>query len=238
MEINKIYNDDCLVGMEKLGDESVDCIIIDPPFNSETKMASPFRPNSKAKMSEQEWFIYNNMSTRGYLSWMNRVFKELQRVLKKGSHIYVFCNWKNMRNTMDILEANFFVQKDLITWDKEHFGVGFFYRPQTEFVLFAYKGTKPNPLNSKSQANIIRLKRLYNAYSLVQKPSELIERLIELSTKEGELVLDCFMGSGTTAIASRNKKRNFVGWEINKDNYAECQKRISQGVLPQDGGQE
>jgi len=231
LEINKIYNEDCIIGMEKLKEESVDCIIIDPPFNSETKMASPFRPNSKARMSEEEWFIYNNMSSRGYISWMNRVFKELNRVLKKGGHIYVFCNWRNMRNTMDILEANFFVQKDLLVWDKEHFGVGFFYRPQTEFILIAYKGMKPRPLNSKSQANIFRVKRLYRAYSIVQKPVELIERFVELSTDEGDLILDCFMCSGTTAIASRNKRRNFIGFEINKENFEESQKRLSQERL-------
>lgn len=74
IEIDKIYNIDCIEGMNKIEDEQVDLVVIDPPFNSETKMASPFRPNSKAKMSKQEWFIYNNMSSRGYISWMNRVF--------------------------------------------------------------------------------------------------------------------------------------------------------------------
>lgn len=210
IELDKIYNMDCIEGMKQIDDNSIDLISIDPPFNSETKMASPFRPKSKIRMSEKEWFIYNNMSSRGYLSWMNGVFKELNRVLKKGGHVYVFCNWKNMRNTMDILEANFFVQKDLLTWDKEYFGIGFFYRPQTEFILFAYKGMKPRELNSKAQANIFRLKRLSSPYSLVQKPTELIKRFIELSTSEEDLVLDCFMGSGTTAVACKELNRHKI----------------------------
>lgn len=230
LEINKIYNMDCFEGLEKIEDESIDCIITDPPFNSETKMASPFRPNSNAKMSEEEWFIYNNMSSRGYISWMNKIFKELNRVLKKGSHLYIFCNWKNIRNTMDILEANFFVLKDVLVWDKGHFGVGFFYRPQTEFIIFASKN-KPNRINSKGQANIFKIKRLYNSHSLVQKPVELIESLVKMSSNENELILDPFMGTGTTAIASRNLKRNSIGFEINKDNYGECKRRLSQETL-------
>lgn len=231
LELNKIYNIDCIDGLKQLRDESVDLIIIDPPFNSETKMGSPFRPNSKAKMSEEEWFIYNNMSSRGYITWMNNIFKELYRVLKKGSHVYTFCNWKNIRNTMDVLEVNFFVQKDLLVWDKEHFGVGFFYRPQTEFILFSYKGTKPKQLNSNAQANIIRLKRVNNPYSLVQKPVELIKKFIELSTQEGDIVLDCFIGTGTTAIASKETKRNFLGFEISKKWYEIANRRLEQTSL-------
>ena len=84
MEINKIHHEDCLIGMAKLKDESIDCIITDPPFNSETKMANPFRPDSKAKMSEEEWFIYNNMSARGYNFWFNNVIKEMYRICKTG----------------------------------------------------------------------------------------------------------------------------------------------------------
>lgn len=229
MEINKIYPMDCFEGLEKMKDESIDCIITDPPFNSETKMASPFRPDSNAKMSEEEWFIYNNMSSRGYISWMNRIFKELNRVLKKGSHLYVFCNWKNIRNTMDILEANFFILKDLLVWDKEHFGIGFNYRPQTEFILFVSKD-KPKRLNSKGQANLFRFKRLYKAHSLVQKPVGLIQKLVEMSSNEGELILDPFMGTGTTAIASRNIGRKFIGFELNKRNYAECERRLNEPI--------
>ena len=124
---------------------------------------------------------------------------------------------------MDILESNFFVQKDVLVWDKEHFGVGFFYRPQTEFIIFASRG-KPNRISSKGQANIIRMKRLYNAHSLVQKPVALIEKLAEMSSNEGDLILDPFMGRGTTAISSRNLKRKYIGFEINKNNFAECKR--------------
>lgn len=134
---------------------------------------------------------------------------------------------------MDLLEANFFVQKDLLTWDKEHFGVGFFYRPQTEFIIVAYKGLKPRPLNRKNQANIFREKRAKKAYSLVQKPHTLIQKLIELSSNEGDLVLDCFMCSGTTAIASRNTNRRFIGFEINKENFNESQKDYLNNHLKQ-----
>lgn len=218
---------DCLEKMTELPNEHIDLCLIDPPFNSETKMASPFRPNSKTKMSEEEWFIYNNMSSRGYISWMNRIFKEFYRVLKKGSHLYVFCNWKNIRNTMDILESNFFIQKDVLVWDKEHFGVGFFYRPQTEFIIFASKG-KPNTISSKGQANIFRIKRVNKPHSIVQKPVELMEKLIRLSSKQGDLVLDSFMGSGSTGVACMQSGREFIGIEINEGNYKVAENRIKE----------
>ena len=227
MELNKIYNQDCIEGMKQLDIESIDLILIDPPFNSELKMSAPFRDTAKTKMSDKEWFIYNEMSSRGYLVWMNTIFKEFYRVLKKKSHIYVFCNWKNIRNTMDLLEANFFTLKDVITWDKEHFGVGFFYRPRTEFIIFASKG-KANKINSAGAANIFRIKRQSSPFTLVQKPVELIEALIKLSSKEGDVILDSFMCSGTTAIASINLKRNYIGFEINPDYCKFAENRIKE----------
>ena len=66
---------------------------------------------------------------------------------------------------------------------------------------------------------------------IIQKPVELIQKFIELSTNEGDLVLDCFMGSGTTAVASIKSHRNYIGWEINKENYEESQKRLEQQNL-------
>lgn len=230
IEVNKIYNMDCFEGLLKMVDNSVDLIVIDPPFNSETRLATPFRDETKTKMSDEEWFIYNEMSSRGYLVWMALVYKELHRVLKKGSHIYVFCNWKNIRNTMDLLESNFFTLKDVITWDKKHFGVGFYYRPQTEFIIFASKG-KANKINSKGAANIFHIKRVSQPYTLVQKPIELIEELIKYSSKEGDLVLDVFSCSGTTALASRKNKRNFIGFEINKDHADFSKERLAQQNL-------
>ena len=230
MEINKIHHEDCLIGMAKLKNESIDCIITDPPFNSETKMANPFRPDSKAKMSEEEWFIYNNMSARGYNFWFNNVIKEIYRVCKTGSHIYIFTNWRSLRNTMDLMEQNFIVLHDVLTWDKEHFGVGFKYRPQTEFIIFGSKG-KPKDVNSHSNSNLFRLKRVSKPYSLVQKPVELIDKMVLMSSNEGDLILDPFMCSGTTALSAQKNNRNFIGFEINKENYAESQRRLNVGGL-------
>lgn len=232
LEINKIHQGDCIEGLRKLNEESVDLVITDPPYNSEKKMGKSFRPNSKNQLSQMEWFMYDQMSSRGYLNWLNMVLREIYRVCKQGTHIYLFCNWKSIRNMMDALECSMFTLNNVITWDKGHFGVGFNYRSQTEFIIFASKN-KPRKLNNMGTPNIVKCKRVSNKEmnTLVQKPVELIEFLINSCAKKEDLVLDPFMSSGTTAIACKKNNLNFIGFEINKDYIDIANKRLNQEVL-------
>jgi len=225
--INKVICGDCLEVMKGIPDNSIDLVVTDPPFNSEKKMGSPFRSTSKNKLSEVEWFIYDKMSGRGYLRWLNMILKEIYRVGKEGSHIYMFSNWKSLRNLMDSLEITLFTLNDVLTWDKKQFGIGFNYRPQTEFIIFASKN-KAKPLNSKDVPNIFRIKRVSNLdmNTLVQKPVELIKRLLSKASKENHIVLDPFLGSGTTAVTCKQLNRNFIGIEINPEYCKIAEERL------------
>jgi len=225
--LNQIVNIDCREGMKELPDGCVDLVLTDPPFNSEKKMGSSFRPGSKNKINPLEWFIYDNMSGRAYSNWFSIRLKELYRITKSGCHIYIFSNWRSLRNIMDLLEMNFFSINDLIVWDKNQFGIGFYYRPQIEFIIFASKN-KPRKLNNQNTSNIFRIKRVSNKdmNTLVQKPVELIEKIINITSSQLDLILDPFMGSGTTAIAAIRTGRNFIGMEISQAYVEIANKRI------------
>lgn len=219
----RLIQGDCLKVLPDLKDECADLIITDPPYNAQRKMSKPYRNKAKTRLSNREWFIYNDMSERIYLVWLQKLLRQLYRVLKMSCHLYVFSDWKTLRNLMDTLEQSYFCLNDLLVWNKVHFGIGFYYRPQTEFIIFASKG-KPRKTKKNNLSNIFSIKRVSNAHTLTQKPESLIKQLIDNTTQERELILDPLLGSGTTMKVAQDLKRNCIGIEINPD-YCEIVKK-------------
>ena len=107
----------------------------------------------------------------------------------------------------------------LICIVKNNFGLGFGFRNQSEYCLVLEKGNPKYNLNDFS--NVLKMQHIQydNETHPHQKGLYLIEKMIKHSTKEGDLVLDCFSGSGTTAIACDRLKRNFVAIEKDENYY-------------------
>lgn len=113
----------------------------------------------------------------------------------------------------------------MLVWDKIS-GPGSSYAFIHELILFAEKGTPCMKGSNIFRFPVFRRGEKTNGEMVhpTQKPVEVIEKLITDSTKEGDLVLDCFMGSGTTAVAAKKLNRNFIGYEI-QEKYIEIAKR-------------
>jgi site-specific DNA-methyltransferase (adenine-specific) len=92
-------------------------------------------------------------------------------------------------------------------------------------IIFCSNGVKK--LKGNRDSNIIKAKKTGNEYHPTQKPVNLMEYLIEKSTNINDLVMDCFSGSGSTAIATYNTNRDFIGCEINKEFYDKAMERIN-----------
>ncbi len=214
IEINKIYCEDCLETLSKIENDRIDCVITDPPYSG---LMAKSRSGNGSRFDQSEHHIeFDDMSERAFLLFIKPIFRELYRVMKIGSHLYCFTDWKQLRNMADCLELASLKLVNIICWDKGHFGTGAGYRSQSEYILLFSKGL-PNIFNLKNVGNVIKCKRAKDSIHPHQKPYDLIKVFAENSTKEGDLIYDPFSGSGVTLFVSRDMKRNFIGSELSNE---------------------
>ena len=100
------------------------------------------------------------------------------------------------------------------------------YAPKHEFILYGHKGRRIR--NGFRYADIIKAKRTNNKLHPTQKPVDLLELLLKQSTNENEIVLDCFMGSGSTGVACMNTNRKFIGIELDENYFNIAKQRIEE----------
>ena len=222
MEINKIYNEDCLEGMKRIADNSIDLVVTDPPYTM-TKRGKSCRPN----------WMPNNMGNNVFSDdipnvkdWMGQVY----RVLSDKSHFYTFVNINDITKYLQIANDLGFKIHNIISMIKDTGMPNRWYYKQTELVLFFRKGrAKPiNDYTSRDNIKVVMPKKKTGKLHITQKPLDFIQLLITNSSRENEVILDPFMGSGTTAIACMNTQRNFIGFEMDKGYYDIACKRINE----------
>lgn len=217
--MSKVYQMDAVEWLRTLSDNSIDLFITDPPYESlekHRKIGTTTRlKNSKA--SSNEWFnIFPN-------DRFEELFKEIYRVLKKGSHFYLFCDQETMFVAKPIAEKLGFKFWKPIVWDKCAIGMGYHYRARYEFILFFEKGKRK--LNDLSVPDILDHKRVWRGYP-TEKPVDLIEVLIKQSSTEGQVVADSFFGSGSTLVAANNLSREYLGCDISDSAHEHFKSRI------------
>jgi DNA modification methylase len=230
IELNKIYNMDCLEGMKQIEDESIDAIITDPPYNTGMK--------EKGDNSWLSHFFFDDYSDEEYANLVNKSCAEYYRILKKNKPLYIFINWKSLCIWLNALKKVGFSVKNVIVWDKKIHGLNWQYYSYTyELIIFAVKGEFiPNNkgYGDKYYQDVWHIERNLNnqsekvSHHETEKPVKIINIILKHSTKEGDIVLDPFLGSGTTAVACINLGRNFIGFEINKEYCDVANKRIAE----------
>ena len=198
--INKVIQGDCLEVMKGIPDNSVDCIITDPPYGMKYQSARRTATPQFKKIEND-----NN------INWFPEFIKECYRVLKNNSHIYIFCNDYNISKFRDLQEEAGFKNKRTLVWVKNNHTSGDLlgdYANKTEFINYAQKGRKL--LNGGRNTNVLEFSRVSKLEHPTQKPVDLNEFLINKSTNENEIILDPFAGSGTTGVACKNLNRNYI----------------------------
>lgn len=217
--INKVMHGDCIEIMREIPDESVDLVLSDPPYGI------AFRSNHRTKSNlKSTGGIYNDGSDN--TEFLSEVVSELNRVLKNNRHFYWFTRWDRIHLQLPILEK-YFKPKNAIIWKKNNWSMGDLqgaYAGQYEVILFAQKGRRIlNEVDGRKRHpdifNYDRVpsSRLRHSH---EKPEELIEFLMRKSSDEGEVVLDPFAGSGTTAAVAKRLGRDFITMEMD-DGYVE-----------------
>ena len=222
---NILFHGDCLEILPTLPRCCVDAVITDPPYTVSTNAANGGRRQNNELGPHQ---IDATVKTVGDLSLIEHTFRgwfsEILRVLKSTGRIFVFCNATNYPILMRAAYGRFAYSK-LIVWDKTYFGTGGEFRPQHELIFYARCGKAPVIKDYPEQANVIRCKpvppkkRLHQA----QKPVELLKTLLRYC---GPVVLDTFMGSGSTLEACGQTGHAGIGIEIERQFYEAAVRRL------------
>jgi site-specific DNA-methyltransferase (adenine-specific) len=210
--------------------ESIDLLVTDPAYESlEKHRAIGTTTRLKhSKSSSNDWFtVFPNAR-------FPELFGEAFRVLKRNTHLYLFCDAETMFFAKPEAErAGFRFWKPLV-WDKKSIGMGYHYRARYEFILFFEKGKRR--LNDLGIADVISVPRIHRGYP-AEKPPAVSEVLIKQSSARGELVADPFMGSGSVGIAALKNGRRFGGSDLNPEAVrltAERLRRFGEGRVPDD----
>ncbi len=153
---------------------------------------------------------------------------ELKRILKDGLHFYCFVDEKNLFLLKPYLDK-YFEFKKVIVWHKKNFGLGYHYRNVLEYCFMYSNGKSERFVND--QPNFFKDdKDLIDGHPTV-KSVDMFSWLIKNSTKLNEIVLDCYLGSGTTTRAAQNLHRKFIGIEISPEYCKIAEQRLKQQVL-------
>lgn len=242
IEINRIYNEDCLEGMKRIPDGSVDCIICDLPYGTTAckwDTIIPFEPlweqyeriikdNGNIVLFGTGLFAYKLALSNEKLFRYELIWKKS----KCGSPLTAkFMPMKRHENIMVFGKSAsaYYPQMEKGTPYKRA------YTPNKKNNMeYGIKGVSTDNKGTRYPISVLDFAQQWRRQDQLhptQKPVALIEYLIKTYTNEGETILDNCMGSGTTAVAAIRTKRNFIGFELQKEYFDIANKRIKEEQL-------
>jgi site-specific DNA-methyltransferase (adenine-specific) len=229
MELNTIYYEDCIPNIDKrIPDNSIDLIIADPPFGIEFDgKGAQYNRNSDLVVAG-----YSEVSSDNYLEFSKAWLKTIYPKLKKTGSAYVVSGWNNLKDVLIAIDEAGFITQNHLIW-KYQFGVFTKRKFVTSHyhILFLVKDKKKYFFNKIDHypEDVWEIKREYlpkQKKNSTKLPEELVGKLIRYSSESGGIVLDPFMGNGTTAVMCVKLGRNYVGFEINPKARAIIDKNI------------
>ena len=228
--MEKILNENAIDVLDRMiaKDYKVDLIATDPPYKVTTRggYTNAGGMMLDEKMRNGNVFKENSLSIK---EWLPKLYK----VLKDTGHCYIMCNNKNLYSFLDAVnDSEFHLVKTMI-WAKDNKIMSQAYMSQFEFILFLRKG-KFVRINNCGTSDLLQFPNSKTKGAdgkpihPTEKPIDLMKVLIENSTQENEIVLDPFVGVGTTAIASRELNRGYIGVELDETYYNIAKKRVEE----------
>lgn len=212
----KLIHGDCLEMMQNIPDESVDMVLTDPPYMINSKSTGTGKINC--------WSDYCN-AAYWYAEWM----RGARRILKSTGCLWSFLNWRSFVTLQKASCDICWPIESVLIWDKCWIGPGGNKGLRPSYELVALWAMPDFKLENRGLYDIQRFK-----WSSVKprapsgKPEALMEWIVAESTKQGETVVDLFMGSGTAGVACINTGRNFIGIELDDKFFESAKQRIEE----------
>jgi len=275
LELNKVYNLDCLEGMKKIKNESINLIYLDPPFFTQKVQKLTNKDGIEYSFND----IWKNIED--YLIFLKKRFLEMKRILKKDGNIFVHCDriashkirvlldevfgidnfrseiiwtykrWSNSKkgllaghqNIYHFSKSNMFkfniiyknyspttnLDQILQSRERDENGKSKYRKNENGDVVYG-DSKKGVPLSDVWEIPLLNPKAKERVGYPTQKPIELLDQIIKIATDKGDIVLDPFLGSGTTMVSAKLLGRNFIGFDTNKEAINICLKRLEKPI--------
>lgn len=238
----KLLKGNCLDLLRQLEPGCADLVLIDPPYSSGGLFAGDRKQDTRVKYTDADFngaarfpsFSGDNMDQHSFIQFMTHVSMELRELTKEGGTIAAFIDWRNLPAMTDAIQMAGWVWRGVIVWDK---GIsrnqpGRF-RNDCEFVVWCSNGDLP--IDWKAAKGTKALPGVYHVpivapkqrFHQTEKPVELLESLLAICPPGG-IVLDAFMGSGSTGVAAVKTGRSFIGVELSDQYFDTATKRIQE----------
>jgi DNA modification methylase len=205
-----VVQGDCLELMKQLPDGCVDAVITDPPYGIDLVPQRGITDAIVGDSDAEAARLYSHSA------------RETARILAQNSVAMYFASWKNCHWSKSLL-AQYLNVKSCIIWIKNRFGIGYYTRPQHEFIWYCWKGTPPVP--EQAISDVVDWAIEQEQVHSCQKPEGLVGHLIEFCG--ADTVFDPFAGSGTTLVAAKKLGRHFLGFEISPEYCAIARDRLA-----------
>lgn len=242
INLNTIVCGDAIELLKAVETESIDAVITDPPYGIAKKNPLFGNSHGKVKTISSKWDLFKTI--QAFQSFTEEWLVHCHRVLKPNGSIAVWGDRRNIFYVQPLIEKLFPKFIDMLTWIKRDAPPNITQRglaASTEFCLiycksetkWTFNGKDLKKYNNGKQArNYLDIQRTMSAFERMghptQKKIETQQFLVEMLSNKNELVLDPFIGSGTTAIAAINTERNFIGFEKDKKYFNIAIKRLKQ----------
>jgi site-specific DNA-methyltransferase (adenine-specific) len=244
-EFATIYHGEACAVLALLPEASVDVLLTDPPYSSGgmfrgDRAADPltkYRGNIDGQiMRHLHSFGGDSRDQHAWVAWVSAWGWQAGRVLRLSRHAFLFSDWRQVAAAIDAVQAAGYVYRGLLTWDKTA-GAGGRpmrgrFRQHSEFIVWATTG----PLDDESEefpGSVITVaSEPHNTRQHpTQKPVALLRELLRVVPVADPVVLDPFMGSGSTLVAAKGAGHKAIGVELDERYCEIAAKRLSQGVL-------
>ena len=225
---------DCLEILKDIPDKSIDLVVTDCPYHIVSGGCTniPRKDETAGILNKRNTFTQANAKTGKLFDNNDIEFKDwlpdLYRTLKDDSHCYIMINARNLKELQQECEKVGFKFQNILIWNKGNATPNKYYLNAYEMILMLRKGKAKN-INNMGTKNILDIKNIRgNKTHPTEKPVELNKIMIENSSNENDVILDPFMGTGSTALACKELNRNFIGIEIDEKYFEIAKNRIEQ----------
>jgi site-specific DNA-methyltransferase (adenine-specific) len=234
-----LYLGGCLEILPEIG--QVDAVVADPPYSSggftrgdrTLNTSKKYQTSVLKARSHFENFSGDNRDQRSWVYWMSLWISLALRVSREGAMVCLFSDWRQLPATTDAMQSGGAIWRGIAVWDKlnsrpiaDRFGA------QAEYIVWGTNGPRNMDMKDKNATYLPGVFR-HTAPSpikrehMTQQPVELMQQLIQVA-RPSEVVLDPFMGSGTTGVACVEAGRKFIGIEIGEHYFDIACKRIEE----------
>jgi site-specific DNA-methyltransferase (adenine-specific) len=238
----------CIGGMKFIPPNKIDLIVTDPPFAIDFKATRQNYNRTASRVMQG----YNEIKQKDYydftLQWMSGAF----RILKKSGSMYVFSGWNNLKDILNALDSVGFTTVNHIIW-KYQFGVVTSRKYVTSHYhcIYVCKDEKKrkfypfvrfkktdrmqdgHSLHYKDKEDVWEIKREYwtgDKKTPTKLPAEIIKKILQHSSRAGDVVFDPFLGSGQVAVISKMLNRRYIGFEIVPEYYDFAKDRLEKNL--------